>query len=95
MAPIYRDPQRGSNIPQPPRLLDTLRDVLRAKHYAYRTEQAYVHWSRRYILFHDKRHPREMGVPEIERFLTHLAVHQNVSASTQTQALCALLFLYK
>ncbi len=77
-----------------PRLLDRLRHTLRAKHYAYRTEQAYVHWARRYIVFHGKRHPQEMGGPEIERFLTHLAVEGRVAASTQTQALCALLFLY-
>ncbi|WP_146395918.1 integron integrase [Pseudobythopirellula maris] len=95
MASIYRAPEAGAIIAQPPRLLDAVREALRAKHYAYRSEQAYVYWARRYILFHDKRHPREMGGPEIERFLTHLAVQQNVSASTQTQALCALLFLYK
>ena len=95
MASIYCDPERGTILPQPLRLLDALREALRAKHYAYRTEQAYVYWSRRYILFHHKQHPRDMGGPEIEWFLTHLAVDQNVSASTQTQALCALLFLYK
>ena len=72
-----------------------MRQIIRTKHYAYSTEQAYVHWVRRYILFHAKRHPKEMGGPEIERFLTHLAVEGQVSASTQTQALCALLFLYK
>jgi len=72
-----------------------MRQVLRTKHYAYSTEQTYVQWARRYILFHDKRHPQEMSGPEIEDFLTHLAVDGHVSASTQTQALCALLFLYK
>ncbi|NOY29070.1 MAG: integron integrase [Planctomycetes bacterium] len=76
-------------------MLDQLADVLRAKHYSYRTEQAYIPWVRRFILFHNKRHPREMGAVEIEQFLTHLAVEGRVSASTQTQALCALLFLYK
>lgn len=80
---------------EPPKLLDKLRDCLRTKHYAYRTEQAYVDWVRRYILFHNKRHPRDMGGPEIEAFLTYLAVERNVAASTQTQALCAMLFLYK
>lgn len=80
---------------KPRRLLDQLRDHLRTKHYAYRAEQAYVDWVRRYILFHQKRHPRDMGGPEIESFLTYLATERNVSASTQTQALCALLFLYK
>ena len=78
-----------------PRLLVQVRGILRAKHYSYRTEQAYVHWIRRFILFHGKRHPREMGTAEIERFLTDLAVKGNVSASTQTQALCSLPFLYQ
>lgn len=95
MATAYRDSRNGANSGQPPRLLDRLRQTLRTKHYAYSTEQAYVHWIRRYILFHDKRHPQNMSGPEIERFLTHLAVRRCVSASTQTQAMCALLFLYK
>ncbi len=81
---------------QPPkRLLDQVRDVIRRKHYAYRTEKSYVHWVKRYVLFHNKRHPEEMGKPEIEQFLTYLAVEQNVAASTQNQALSALLFLYR
>jgi len=79
---------------RPRKLLDQMRDIIRVKHYSIRTEQAYVGWARRYILVHDKRHPREMGAPEIAAFLTHLAVDQNVAASTQNQALCALLFLY-
>jgi len=95
MSAAYRNLGDGANSAQPPRLLDRMRQVLRTKHYAYSTEQAYVQWARRYILFHDKRHPQEMGGPEIEQFLTHLAVEGRVSASTQTQALCALLFLYK
>ncbi|NEQ46761.1 MAG: tyrosine-type recombinase/integrase [Leptolyngbya sp. SIOISBB] len=65
------------------------------KHYSYRTEQTYVQWIRRYILFHDKRHPVDMGVPEIKAFLTHLAVKEHVAASTQNQALSALIFLYR
>jgi len=77
------------------KLLDQVRDVLRLKHYSFRTEQAYVDWVRRFILFHHKRHPAEMGAPEIEAFLTHLAVDENVAASTQNQALCALEFLYR
>ncbi|MGB9872428.1 MAG: integron integrase, partial [Anaerolineae bacterium] len=77
------------------KLLDQLREVLRLKHYSYRTEQAYVDWVRRFILFHNKRHPAEMGAPEIQAFLAHLAVEGNVSASTQNQALSALLFLYR
>jgi integron integrase len=77
-----------------PRLLDRVRDRLRVKHYSIRTEEQYVSWIRRYVLFHGKRHPREMGPQEIESFLTHLAVVGNVSASTQNQAKAALLFLY-
>jgi len=72
------------------KLLDQLADVLRAKHYAYRTEQAYVGWVRRFILFHDKRHPQEMSGDVIERFPTHLAVERHISASTPTQALFAV-----
>ena len=77
------------------KLLDQLREVLRLKHYSYRTEEAYVNWVRRFIIFHDKRHPAEMGAPEIQTFLAHLAQEGNVSASTQNQALSALLFLYR
>jgi integrase len=76
------------------KLLDQVRDVIRLKHYSIRTEQAYVNWIRRYIFFHNKRHPKEMGSREIEDFLTHLAVNERVSASTQNQAFNALLFLY-
>jgi integron integrase len=79
---------------EPPRLLERVRQALRRKHYSLRTEEAYVGWARRFILFHRKRHPQEMGAPEIEAFLTDLAVHQQVAASTQNQALSALLFLY-
>lgn len=78
-----------------PMLLDRVREKCRVLHYAKRTEEAYVDWIRKYILFHEKRHPREMGGPEVERFLTHLAVKNHVAASTQNQALSALLFLYK
>ncbi len=77
------------------KLLDQLRETLRLKHYSYRTEASYVDWVRRFILFHDKRHPTEMGAPEIQTFLLHLANDRNVSASTQNQALSALLFLYR
>ncbi len=77
-----------------PKLLDQLRDRIRVKHYSIRTEQAYLQWVKRYILFHGKRHPSEMGKTEIEAFLTSLAVERNVSASTQNQALSAILFLY-
>lgn len=78
-----------------PRLLDQVRNRCRVKHYSIRTEERYVDWIRRFILFHDKRHPSDMGAPEIEAFLTHLAVNRNVSPSTQNQALAAILFLYK
>jgi len=81
--------------PPPRRLLDQLADRIRFKHYSMRTEQAYCDWARRFILFHNKRHPREMGAPEVESFLTHLAVTGRVAASTQNQAKSALLFLYK
>jgi site-specific recombinase XerD len=81
--------------PPPPRLLDQVRDKLRLLHYAKRTEEAYVDWIRRYILFHGQRDPREMRTPEVEAFLTHLAVQGNVAASTQNQAFSALLFLYQ
>jgi integron integrase len=79
---------------RPKKLLDQVREAMRLKHYAYRTEETYVQWIRRYILFHNKRHPKEMGRPEIEAFLTDLAVNQQVAASTQNQALNAVLFLY-
>lgn len=81
--------------PQPRKLLDQVRDAIRRKHYSIRTEEAYVDWIRRFILFHGKRHPRDMGASEIEAFLTHLAVEKHVSSSTQNQAFSALLFLYR
>ena len=80
---------------QAPKLLDAVRERIRFKHYSIRTERNYVDWIRRFILFHGKRHPREMGAPEVEAFLTHLAARKNVAASTQNQAFSALLFLYR
>ena len=77
-----------------PRLLDQLREAIRLRHYSRRTEKAYVGWVRRFVLFHDKRHPKEMGKAEVSAFLSHLATEGRVSASTQNQALSALLFLY-
>jgi site-specific recombinase XerD len=77
------------------KLLDQLRDAIRAKHYSYRTEQTYIDWCKRYILYHEKRHPAEMGVPEIQAYITYLATDQQVAASTQNQALSAILFLYR
>lgn len=79
----------------PPRLLDRVRAAVRARHFSRRTEKAYVSWTRRFILFHDKRHPAEMGGPEVSKFLSALAVEGDVAASTQNQALSALLFLYR
>ncbi len=76
-------------------LLAAVRDQVRKRHLSYRTERAYVHWIRRYVRFHQRRSPREMGAPEVEQFLTHLAVDRKVSASTQNQALQAVLFLYR
>lgn len=80
---------------QSPKLLEQVRSRLRVKHYSIRTERSYVDWIKRFIWFHGKRHPKEMGALEIEAYLSHLAVQRNVSASTQNQAKSALLFLYK
>ena len=74
--------------PETPRLLVRVRDKIRLKHYSIRTEQAYTDWVRRFILFHKKRHPAEMGAAEVEKFLTHLAVEGNVAASTQRTRRC-------
>ena len=81
--------------PQPPKLLDQVASKMRLLYYSIRTERAYGDWIKRFILFHGKRHPREMGAAEIESFLTHLAVEENVAASTQNQAFSAILFLYQ
>jgi integron integrase len=81
--------------PAAPKLLDRVRWHLRVKHYSLRTEELYLHWIRRFILFHGKRHPDEIGEREIATFLSHLATEQGVAASTQNQALSALLFLYQ
>ena len=83
------------SAPQKPKLLDRVRWAIRSRHYSRNTEDAYVAWIKRFIFFHGKRHPMEMGAPEIIRFLSFLAVEGKVSASTQNQALSALLFLYK
>jgi len=89
---------QGSSDPEPPkrpRLLDQIRARLRVLHYSYRTEQIYCHWAKRFIKHSGLRHPREIGAPEVEAFLTYLATERRVSASTQNQAKAALLFLYK
>jgi integron integrase len=95
MTPPPAPPPGPAVPPGQPRLLDRVRNAIRARHYSLRTEEAYVGWIKRYIFFHDKRHPAEMAEPEINAFVTHLAVEGPVGASTQTQALSALLFLYR
>jgi len=82
-------------VPPPPRLLDRVRALLRTRHFSRRTEQAYVGWIRRFILFHGKRHPEHLGSPEVTAYLSHLASSRQVSASTQNQAFSALIFLYR
>ncbi len=81
--------------PAKPRLLDQVRNAVRVRHYSYRTEEQYVFWIKRYILFNGRRHPRDLGAVEVETFLSSLAVHGNVAAATQNQALAAVLFLYR
>lgn len=88
-------PSQAPDAAASPKLLDQVRARIRVKHYSIRTEDQYVFWIRRFIVFHGKRHPREMGAPEVEAFLSDLAVNGRVAASTQNQALSALLFLYR
>ena len=80
---------------QPPKLLDQVRTAIRTRHYSIRTEATSLSWIKRFIVFHGKRHPRDMGVQEVHQFLSHLAVEGQVAASTQSQALSAILFLYQ
>lgn len=87
--------EQDTATPKAPRLLDLVRLRMRVKHYSLRTEQSYLHWIKRFILFHGKRHPKDMGAPEVEAFLTALAVQGKVAASTQNLALAAVLFLYR
>jgi integron integrase len=91
---VLARPLGDITLPQPPRLLDRLRMALRVRHYATATEESYVHWAERYIRFHGLRHPRDLGAAEVSAFLTDLAVRGHVAASTQNQALNALVFLY-
>lgn len=86
---------KEESAPARPRLLDQVRDAIRRRHDSLRTEDTYVQWIRRFIFFHGKRHPREWGAAEVTAFLNHLARDRDVAASTQNQALSALLFLYK
>ena len=95
MTPNQSTPGRRSPIPAPTRLLDLVRSEIEVRHYSYRTRKAYVEWIIRYINFHQKRHPREMGGEEVRQFLGHLATDLRVAPATQAQALSALLFLYK
>mgnify|MGYP000305298113 CR=1 FL=1 len=100
-SPIHGRGAQSGLVPQrfgkdnKPRLLDQVRSQLRLRHYSYRTEQQYVAWIKRFILYHGKRHPASMGAPELEGFLSYLAVERKVAAATQCQALAAVLFLYK
>jgi site-specific recombinase XerD len=80
---------------KPKKVLEEVRDLMRLRHYSIRTKQSYCDWIKRFILFHGRRHPREMAEAEVTAFLTHLARDENVAASTQNQALSALLFLYQ
>jgi integron integrase len=95
MSQVDMAPQVAPDAAHPPKLLDQVRARIRVKHYSIRTEDQYLQWIKRYIYFHDKRHPREMGAAEVEAFLSDLAVNGRVAASTQNQALSALLFLYR
>lgn len=94
ITPLSESPPPFTATP-PPRLLEQVRDAIRLRHYSLRTEQAYLDWIKRFLLFHHERHPKDMGAAEVEQFLSHLAVEGKVAASTQNQALSALLFLYK
>jgi hypothetical protein len=87
--------ESGQNTPRQPKLLDRVREANRLRHGSRSTEKSYIGWIRRYIVFHGKRHPAEMGAPEVVQFLSSLAVEGHVAASTQNQALKALLFLYR
>jgi len=95
----HQGPQpRGVNNPsdpKPKKLLEQVQEALRTKHYSYRTEQTYIDWIKRYIIFHKKQHPKDLGVEEIRAFIAHLATDRKVATSTQNQALSAILFLYR
>jgi len=91
---VIPHPAAATRGAKAPKLLDRMRSAIRVRHYSIRTEEAYISWVRRFIRFH-KRHPRNLDAEEINRFLTHLAVHDHVAASTQRQALSTILFLYR
>ncbi len=92
---ILKSPGVDSALSRPVRLIDSVREKIRLKHYSLRTEETYVHWIKRFIYFHQKRHPRGMGAAEVTAFLNHLVTTRDVAAATQNQALSALLFLYR
>ena len=95
LDPAAQAPSPAASPPGPPRLLDRMREAIRTRGYSIRTEDTYVHWARRFIVFHGRRHPAELGPDEVAAFLSHLAVHGRVAPSTQNQAKSALLFLYR
>lgn len=95
MNAIASSPPAETPSSQPPRLLDQVREAMHTRRYNARTEEIFTAWIRRFVLFHDKRHPDQMAEPEVVRFLSHLAVEQHVSPSAQTQARAALVFLYR
>lgn len=95
IAIIIANNKSESGVYMAKKLLEQARDILRTKHYSYRTEETYIDWMRRYILYHRKRHPDEMGTDEVQAFITHLATDRDTAASTQNQALSAVLFLYR
>lgn len=95
MANAEKPIPHTTDLSPPPRLLDSMRDIIRIKHYSLRTEESYLHWVRRFIYFHGKRHPRELGAREVTAFLNHLVKSRDIAAATQNQALSALLFLYR
>jgi integron integrase len=97
MSPIPNNaaPLQGSGQGKDKKLLDQYREAMRNRHYSYRTEETYISWARQFILYHKKRHPRDMGVEEINAFITYLANEKNVAASTQNQAISSILFLYR
>ena len=95
VTPAMADAPALAEAQAPPRLLDRMRHAIRLRHFSIRTEDTYVDWARRFILFHGKRHPKDLGAPDVEAFLTYLAVERGVAAATQSQARSALLFLYR
>ncbi len=93
---MSNQPSLSGNPPQRKKnLLDNVHEIMRLRHYSIRTERSYINWIKRYCIFHKMKHPRKMGIPEIEAFLSHLSTEEKIGRSTQNQAFNALLFLYK